>query len=74
MVDAIEEKRNERCASRSGCEMIQSTKSSSHSTSEIVAYHKVKRKFLNLVDMEKEDPNELQICEFNGQDFELVAG
>jgi hypothetical protein len=23
--------------------------------------------------MEKEDPNELQICEFNGQDFELVA-
>jgi hypothetical protein len=34
----------------------------------------VKRIFLNLVDMEKEDPNELQICEFNGQDFELVAG
>ena len=53
--------------------MIKSTNSSSHPTSEIVAYHKVKRKFLNLVDMEKEDPNELQICEFNGQDFELVA-
>ena len=32
---------------------------------------KVKRKFLNLVEMEKEDPNELQICEFDGQDFEF---
>ena len=73
MVDAIKEKQNERCASRSGCEMIKSTNSSSHPTSEIVAYHKVKRKFLNLMDMEKEDPNELLMCEFKGQDFELVA-
>ena len=53
--------------------MIESTKSSSHPTSEIVAYHKVKRIFLNLKDMEKEDPDQLQICEFNGQDFELIA-
>ena len=73
MVDGIKEKQNERCASRSWCEMIQSTKQSSHQTSEIVAYHKVKRKFLNLTDMEKEDPDELQICEFKGQDFELIA-
>ena len=36
--------------------MMESTKPSSRSTSEIVAYHKVKRIFLNLVDMEKEDP------------------
>ena len=49
--------------------MIQSAKQSSHQTSEIVAYHKIKRKFLSLKDMEKEDPNELQICEFNGQIF-----
>jgi hypothetical protein len=53
--------------------MLESTKPSSHSKSEIVAYHKVKRIVLNLVDMEKEDPNEILICEFKGQDFELVA-
>jgi hypothetical protein len=46
--------------------------SSSHSTTEIVAYHKVKRIFLGLKDMEKEDPNDILICEFNGQDFELI--
>jgi len=73
MVDAIKEKRNERCASRSGCDMMESTKPSSHPTSEIVAYHKTKRIFLNLMDMEKEDPEQLQICEFRGQDFELIA-
>jgi hypothetical protein len=53
--------------------MIESTDLSSHSTSEIVAYHKVKRIFLNLVDMEKEDPDQIQICEFRGQNFELVV-
>jgi hypothetical protein len=53
--------------------MIESTKSNWHSTSEIVAYHKAKRIFLNLKDMETEDPDQLQICEFRGQDFELVA-
>ena len=52
--------------------MIQSTKQSSYQTSEIVAYHKVKRKFLCLKDMEKEDPDKLQICEFRGHDFELI--
>jgi hypothetical protein len=38
MVDAIKEKRNERRRSRSWCDMIESTKPSSHPTSEIVAY------------------------------------
>ena len=52
--------------------MIQSTNQSSHQSSEIVAYHKVKRIFLK-TDMEKENPDELQICEFNGQDFELIV-
>jgi len=45
----------------------------SHPTSELVAYHRVKRRFLNLKDIEKEDMNELIMCEFKGQDFELVA-
>jgi len=54
--------------------MNQSTKQSSHSIKgEIVAYHKSKRKFINLTDVEKEDPHLIQICKFNGQDFELVA-
>jgi hypothetical protein len=46
----------------------------SHQTSEIVAYHKVKRKFLSLTDIEKEDPDKLQICEFRGQNFEQITG
>jgi hypothetical protein len=67
MVDAIAEKRDERCTSRSRYEMMGSSKPKSHSASEIVAYHKVKRIFLNLKEMEKEDPDQLQVCEFNGQ-------
>jgi hypothetical protein len=53
--------------------MINSTKLNPHPTSEIVAYHKGKRIFLSLTDMEKENPDELQICEFKGQNFELFA-
>lgn len=45
----------------------------SHPSSFLVAYHKLKRRFLNLKDIEKEDMNELIMCEFKGQDFELVA-
>lgn len=45
----------------------------SHPTSELVAYHKVKRIFLNLKDIDQEDTNELIMCEFRGQDFELVV-
>ena len=73
MVDGIKEKQNERCGSRSWCEMIESTKRSLRQTDEIVAYHKGKRIFLSLTDMEKENPDELQICEFKGQNFELIA-
>ena len=54
--------------------MIESPIPSSDSTNEIVAYHKVKRIFLNLTDMEKEDPDQLLSCEFNGQNFKLIAG
>jgi hypothetical protein len=53
---------------------MESTKLISHSTtSEIVAYHKGKRIFLSLMDMEKENPDELQIYEFKGQNFEVIA-
>ena len=47
---------------------------SSHQTSELVAYHKVKRIFLNLADIDKENPNQLMMCEFKGQDFQLLMG
>jgi hypothetical protein len=53
--------------------MIESTGSSSHQTSELVAYHRQKRIFLSLANMEQEDPDQIQICESKGQDFELVA-
>jgi hypothetical protein len=52
--------------------MIESTKSSSH-PSELVAFHRRKRIFLSLADMEQEDPDQIQICEFKGQNFELLA-
>jgi hypothetical protein len=45
----------------------------SHSTTELVAFHKRKRIFLKLKDLAREDPSNILICEFNGQDFELVA-
>ena len=42
-------------------------------TIELVAYHRRKRIFLRLAQMEKEDPDQIQICEFTGQDFELIV-
>jgi hypothetical protein len=52
--------------------MIEPTKSSSHQI-DIVAYHRMKRIFLNLKDLKTEDPDQIQICEFRGQDFELAT-
>ncbi len=40
---------------------------------DIVAFHKTKRKFVNLKDMETEDAAHFLICEFNGYDFEILA-
>ena len=71
VVDAIKEKCNERCKSRSRWKMIESH--GSHQTTELVAYHIRKQIFLSLAQMEKEDPDELQIYEFRGQDFELIV-
>ena len=45
----------------------------SHQTTELVAYHRRKRIFLSLAQMEKEDPDQIQICEFRGQNFESIA-
>jgi hypothetical protein len=40
---------------------------------DIVAFHKIKRVFLSLKDMESEDANQFLICEFKGYDFEILA-
>ncbi len=47
--------------------------SDNKNTSEIVAYHKIKRKFLDLLEMQKEDPDQLEMYEFSGEDFQLIA-
>ena len=43
----------------------------SHSTTELVAFHKRKRIFLKLKDLATEDPGDILICEFNGQNFSI---
>ena len=40
---------------------------------DVVAFHKVKHKFVSLKDMESEDADQFVICEFNGYDFEILA-
>jgi hypothetical protein len=44
-----------------------------YATVEIVAYHKVKRVFLSLAEIENEDPHLIEIYEFNGENFRLIA-
>ena len=41
--------------------------------SDIVAFHKVRRVFLSLKDIELEDANQFLICEFKGYNFEIFA-
>ena len=41
--------------------------------SNIVAFHKIKRVFLSLNEMESEDVNQFLICEFMGYDFEILV-
>jgi hypothetical protein len=48
------------------------TKKSS-TTVEIAAYHKLKRIFLSLAEIENEDPQLIEIYEFNGENFRLIA-
>ena len=40
---------------------------------DIVAFHKAKRKFVSLKDIESEDADQFLICEFKGYDFEILA-
>jgi len=40
---------------------------------DIVAFHKAKRKFVSLKEMESEDANQFLICEFKDYDFEILA-
>lgn len=40
---------------------------------EYVAYHKVKRIFLPIMDIESENPEDIEVYEFEGQNFKLVA-
>jgi hypothetical protein len=39
---------------------------------DIVAFHKAKRKFVSLKDMESENADQFLICEFKGYDFEIM--
>jgi hypothetical protein len=40
---------------------------------ELLAYHKVKRKFFPLMELELEDPEVIEVYEFEGQNFRLIA-
>jgi hypothetical protein len=39
---------------------------------DIVAFHKSKRKFVSLKEMQSEDADQFLICEFEGYDFEIL--
>jgi hypothetical protein len=39
---------------------------------DVVAFHKAKRKFVSLKEMESEDAEQFLICEFKGYDFEIL--
>ena len=40
---------------------------------EYVAYHRVKRVFLPITAIESENPEDIEVYEFEGQNFKLVA-
>ena len=40
---------------------------------DVVAFHKAKRKFVSIKDMQSEDADQFLICEFKGYDFEILA-
>jgi hypothetical protein len=40
---------------------------------DVVAFHKSKRKFVSLKEMQSEDADQFLICEFKGYDFEILA-
>ena len=40
---------------------------------EYAAYHRVKRIFIPIMDIEFENPEDIEVYEFEGQDFKLIA-
>jgi hypothetical protein len=40
---------------------------------EYVAYHRVKRVFLPITDIESENSEDIEVYEFEGQNFKLIA-
>jgi hypothetical protein len=44
-----------------------------YAKSEVVAYHKLKRIFLPLAEIQNEDPNLIEFYEFKGENFNLIA-
>jgi hypothetical protein len=40
---------------------------------EYVAYHRVKRVFIPITDIESENPEDIEVYEFEGQNFKLTA-
>jgi hypothetical protein len=40
---------------------------------EYFAYHRVERKFMSITEVEIEQPEDIEIYEFNNQNFKLVA-
>ena len=40
---------------------------------EYVAYHRVKRLFIPIMDIESENPEDIEVYEFEGQNFKLIA-
>ena len=40
---------------------------------EYVAYHKVKRVFLSIMDIESENSEDIEVYEFEGQNFKMIA-
>ena len=40
---------------------------------EYVAYHRVKRIFIPIIDIESENTEDIEVYEFEGQNFKLIA-
>jgi len=40
---------------------------------EFLAYHKAKRKFFPITEIESEKPEDIEIYEFNDQNFKLIS-
>jgi len=43
------------------------------SKSELLAFHKVKRKFFPITEIELENPEDIEVYEFEDQNFRLIA-